>query len=192
IDECEVDNGGCSDTCVNKLEGHECRCPPGTRLTSDQRTCVEASPPSARIHPKNLHAIEGETFNLTCDVDGKPTPEPIWFFNGNRLYPGAKYDMTNRNELFVRGATIHDAGVYKCWARNLAGYKSDFATVKLAVPPSVHVVQTQQLVVRGDVVSLDCRANAGSPSPKFTWSKDGRVLTTTPHLHVEEARLTIR
>ncbi|KAH7693156.1 hypothetical protein AAVH_39814, partial [Aphelenchoides avenae] len=35
-------------------------------------------------------------------------------------------------ELFVRNATIHDAGVYECRAVNPAGTKADFATVQLA------------------------------------------------------------
>ncbi|KAH7706513.1 CBR-HIM-4 protein [Aphelenchoides avenae] len=87
--------------------------------------------PSARIHPKSIHIVEGETFNLTCYVDGYPTPEPIWFFEGDRLYPDAKHKIA-KNELSVRGATRHDAGVYECRAVNPAGTKTDYATVQLA------------------------------------------------------------
>lgn len=50
--------------------------------------------PSVRIQPKSLQFAEGKTFSLTCNVDAKPTPELIWFFEGKRLYPDLKYNIT--------------------------------------------------------------------------------------------------
>ncbi|KAH7706510.1 CBR-HIM-4 protein [Aphelenchoides avenae] len=117
----------------------------------------EPSPPSARIHPKSLYFVKGETFNLTCNVDGYPRPYLFWIFKGNRLNPGAKYHITKKNQLFVRDATVHDAGVYECRAVNVAGIKADFATVQLTVPPSVHISFTPQVVAREDSAGTDAK-----------------------------------
>ncbi|KAH7700682.1 CBR-HIM-4 protein, partial [Aphelenchoides avenae] len=126
------------------------------------------SPPSARIHPKSLYFVKGETFNLTCNVDGYPRPLLIWIFKGNRLNLGSKYHITKKNQLFVRDATVHDAGVYECRAVNSAGIKADFATVELAVPPSVHISFTPQAVAREDSAGTDVKtdtlANGSAPT----------------------------
>ena len=39
-DECSVDNGGCSHTCINTLGGHTCDCPDGYNMTQDSKTCT--------------------------------------------------------------------------------------------------------------------------------------------------------
>ena len=40
IDECQVNNGNCSDRCVNDIPYHHCECPPGGQLDQSNRTCV--------------------------------------------------------------------------------------------------------------------------------------------------------
>ena len=39
VDECSVNNGGCSELCVNKLGSFECRCNKGYKIESDLTTC---------------------------------------------------------------------------------------------------------------------------------------------------------
>ena len=39
IDECSKDNGGCSDTCVNKPGSYQCTCEKGFSLAKDKKTC---------------------------------------------------------------------------------------------------------------------------------------------------------
>lgn len=39
IDECKLDNGGCSDICMNLPLSHSCSCPTGQTLQSDSRNC---------------------------------------------------------------------------------------------------------------------------------------------------------
>lgn len=39
IDECKLQNGGCSHTCSNSLGGHFCHCPPPLLLDTDNLTC---------------------------------------------------------------------------------------------------------------------------------------------------------
>ena len=40
INECEINNGGCSDICEQTTTGHRCLCSPGYMLDSDQQTCT--------------------------------------------------------------------------------------------------------------------------------------------------------
>lgn len=39
IDECKLQNGGCSHTCSNSPGGHTCHCPPPLLLGTDNLTC---------------------------------------------------------------------------------------------------------------------------------------------------------
>ncbi|VDN14755.1 unnamed protein product [Dibothriocephalus latus] len=41
VDECRNGNGGCEGECCNMPGGHYCRCPPGFRLSEDQRRCLD-------------------------------------------------------------------------------------------------------------------------------------------------------
>lgn len=42
IDECAINNGGCSHTCQNTLGGANCLCPPSFMLGNDWKTCKGA------------------------------------------------------------------------------------------------------------------------------------------------------
>ena len=39
VNECETDNGGCSDSCVNREGSFECKCKDGYKVGDDKKTC---------------------------------------------------------------------------------------------------------------------------------------------------------
>ena len=39
VNECEADNGGCEELCVNTVGSHQCMCQDGYRLQEDNRGC---------------------------------------------------------------------------------------------------------------------------------------------------------
>lgn len=43
IDECRVNKGGCSDSCLNTHGSFECICLEGFHVAADERTCVGLS-----------------------------------------------------------------------------------------------------------------------------------------------------
>ena len=40
VNECEISNGGCAQTCINKPGSFECRCGSGFALMSNQKSCA--------------------------------------------------------------------------------------------------------------------------------------------------------
>lgn len=50
IDECKLQNGGCSHTCTNTPGGHTCACPAPLLLHSDNTSCVSTSPTFTSPH----------------------------------------------------------------------------------------------------------------------------------------------
>ena len=40
INECNTDNGGCDQICINKPGSFECRCESGYKLADDKKKCI--------------------------------------------------------------------------------------------------------------------------------------------------------
>ena len=40
INECQTDNGGCAQKCINTDGSHECACDDGYEMTGDRHTCI--------------------------------------------------------------------------------------------------------------------------------------------------------
>lgn len=62
----------------------------------------------------------GKTAQFTCDVDGTPKPEILWFKNGNEIASSEKFVKVGEY-LFILNAGQEDSGNYKCIARNQLG-----------------------------------------------------------------------
>uniref|UniRef100_A0A914H3L7 Ig-like domain-containing protein n=1 Tax=Globodera rostochiensis TaxID=31243 RepID=A0A914H3L7_GLORO len=180
------------DTAVDDSGDYTCR----ARTSGGQSEAIVwlhvLQAPRVRVRPSEKWVASGSTFNLSCATEGRPQPEVIWFFKGARIVPDPKFFITYKGDLIVSEVDEDDKGVYECRATNSVGKASDFAKVHLALPPSIEVSQNKQMIVRGDLLVLDCRAISGVPTPKIHWFKDGRQLTSDRFLHIQEGRLTIR
>ena len=51
----------------------------------------------------------------------------------------------------------------------------------IAVPPSFTIVPSDQTVKEGDETTFHCTAT-GNPTPKITWSKDGKTVASSDTL----------
>uniref|UniRef100_A0A915CRG9 Ig-like domain-containing protein n=1 Tax=Ditylenchus dipsaci TaxID=166011 RepID=A0A915CRG9_9BILA len=148
--------------------------------------------PEARIYPTEVYVAKDSMFNLSCHVRGVPQPDVAWYFDGMKIVPDSKFYVNYKNELLVSDVESDDIGVYECRATNPAGIKTDYATVRLAIPPEVHITQDRQMITRGDLVIIDCRVIVGTPAPKISWYKNGREIASDRYLVIQEGRLTIR
>lgn len=43
VDECQDNNGGCQQICVNTMGSYECQCKEGFFLSDNQHTCIHRS-----------------------------------------------------------------------------------------------------------------------------------------------------
>ncbi len=103
-------------------------------------SCFPVSPPLCRPSagfvksPLSETKLTGDTFELYCDVVGKPTPEIQWWYaEVNRadsffqLWDGARrqrvsintaYGVNGVSVLAITRVTIEDSGIYECRASN--------------------------------------------------------------------------
>ena len=98
IDECEDGNGGCSDTCNNRVGSYFCSCPAGFDIGSDQRTC------------------EG-TYGKNIDPHAKfdiPLPPPPPLFLSADVNECINNDLNNCQDRNLNSTCINTNGSYNC------------------------------------------------------------------------------
>ncbi|XP_035914416.1 uncharacterized protein LOC118513121 isoform X2 [Anopheles stephensi] len=78
IDECTVNNGGCSHTCLNTLGRAFCVCPEGYMLDEDWKTCIDVDECANQRSIASEHRCHGRCINTVgsyrCEV-GEPGAE---------------------------------------------------------------------------------------------------------------------
>ncbi|KAL9986930.1 hypothetical protein ACROYT_G001147 [Oculina patagonica] len=129
----------------------------------------------------NILCRDGIDLELTCSVQGLPTPKITWLRGDKKVGTGWKLKLGILKE--------ESSGNYTCLASNLAGEarKTTKLTVKSAIPPVIqsskkriesyeedlHVVVdigTRLELIQGAKVDLICRV-AGFPTPQVNWVK---------------------
>lgn len=146
-----------------------------------------SGPPEIIEHPLDTVVPKGEPVTLNCKASGNPTPQVIWYKDGELLSTAAEESSSHRVLLpagslfFLRvhqGKPKPDSGVYWCMARNVHGIaQSRNATLRIATlrddfrtrPKNVQAVLGQQ-------ATLECSPPRGYPEPVVSWKKDGRDL----------------
>merc|ERR1719322_1660204 len=68
FDECAEDNGGCSHTCIDLLDGYECNCPEFMLLEADNKTCSNIN--ECMTNPCEYKCVDTEVgFFCECPAD---------------------------------------------------------------------------------------------------------------------------
>ena len=86
---------------------------------------VEAEP-FWTAKPKDVNAVEGETVDVICNAESKPSSQNIqWFINGIPLQdPSIPYNPRRRlrkNRMIIQNVTKSDIAVYQCNISNIHG-----------------------------------------------------------------------
>ncbi|CAG9531886.1 unnamed protein product [Cercopithifilaria johnstoni] len=148
--------------------------------------------PKVHVTPHQLYFVRGQSFNISCTVNGDMLPEPKWYFKGRRIIPDhQKYYITYKYDLIVQRATEADIGVYECHASNAAGSHADSTMVKMSTPPKIRVIRDRQMVGRGDHVTLECKIEHGNPKPKISWFRGGREIQSHRYITIDQNKLMI-
>lgn len=92
-------------------------------------------PPSFIRRLKETFGVQGSSVVLECKVAGSLPISVTWFYGGNEIFPGDKYETgfsDNVCALKVNALDSSDTGPYTCAAQNVAGSDecSAFLTVQ--------------------------------------------------------------
>lgn len=80
VDECDTNNGGCSQVCLNRPGNYSCECRTGYILSDDKSSCLEIvspvthycptiePPPGGYLHCSSRPGIEGYKAGSTCTL----------------------------------------------------------------------------------------------------------------------------
>ncbi|XP_069861249.1 hemicentin-2 [Dipodomys merriami] len=182
---------------VSLADGGDYECQATNEAGSAARTTRLAVyvPPSIRENGRkaNVSSVAGQSLALECDASGFPTPEILWFKDGQPI-PEAGGLLDTARTLHLPRVQEHHAGRYSCRARNRAGSAQRDFLLLVLVPPLVLGAETGQEVLslaEADV-ELECRAS-GVPTPQVEWTKDGQpILPGDPHIQLQEAGQLLR
>ncbi|KAI8520499.1 cell-cell adhesion [Branchiostoma belcheri] len=142
-------------------------------------------PPVVKVPKMSVVVAEGQSANLSCEVDGNPKASLTWWRLGDSLPQGP---LGRGSVLTLTNVTSFDLGTYQCTARN--GVKPDgFGTMALDVryPPLIKsIFDDETTVMYGQSgFSLKCQAE-GNPKPRVRWRRiDTRMFFDNPLLFPE-------
>ncbi|XP_064623879.1 protein sidekick-like [Lineus longissimus] len=118
---------------------------------------VYSAPALVKESPTNMSKRTGDEVIIDCPVDAFPKPSVAWYKNGLALSVGlgTRFNVLENGSLRVESVDRDDAGVYQCFALNIAG-EVDFVTAlritmrtKIALPPrNLNVLKGQTAILR--------------------------------------------
>ncbi|RUS71142.1 hypothetical protein EGW08_021095 [Elysia chlorotica] len=124
--------------------------------------------------------LAGHDVRLECFAYGTSTSEfrYSWVREGRGLPQNAVLGDHNR-VLVLREATLDNQGVYTCHVRREADSDKKSFDLKLGAKPYFLTPIHNQHADMGSSLTWRCDARA-SPSPTFTWVKNGRPIVSDP------------
>ncbi|KAJ8307352.1 hypothetical protein KUTeg_015436 [Tegillarca granosa] len=110
--------------------------------------------------------------------EGAPLPKSVKMLDFNRI-------------LIIPNAQKHDEGTYTCFvSRNSQQTDSRSVTIVLSAKPYFVIPLKTQHLDSGSTINWRCQAS-GTPAPRYTWFKNGEMLTPQPDLQINRNILTI-
>jgi len=74
-----------------------------------------------KVAPLHYFRKIGETFSVTCEAMGSPTPEIVWRKDGRLVSSNVRYIHAGKSSYELVILDTNDAGLYSCLARNAFG-----------------------------------------------------------------------
>ncbi|KAH0621546.1 hypothetical protein JD844_022941 [Phrynosoma platyrhinos] len=143
-------------------------------------------PPSFVRRLKETFGVLGSSVVLECKISGSSPISITWFYGGNEIFSGDKYEIAfseNVCALKVNALDSSDTGPYTCTATNVAG--SDECSAFLTVQePAVFVKKLSDFSVEhGKSIILESTFS-GTPPLTVTWRKNGLNITQSPKCNI--------
>lgn len=127
--------------------------------------------PTAKVTPERMNIAQGTSTELRCDATGSPAPTIKWTRVGTEL---PLHFTQNGPVLYIRNFQPTDRGVYVCVTSNRYGLAQASAMLeinRLEVPVLSIYPRPSQTIVAGNSAILQCRLDAGIPTPTLSWSR---------------------
>lgn len=148
-----------------------------SRVTADTFISVRIPPLISDNSSRGLVVGAGDTFTLSCNATGVPTPKISWRRENNGLLPTGGV-VAKGNTITIYNATKDDRGIYYCIADNSVGKAARRSVgVEIEFPPQVNLVRAKYRQAIGYPAELHCSIEA-SPVPDISWLKDGYQINS--------------
>ncbi|XP_043196790.1 peroxidasin homolog isoform X2 [Amphibalanus amphitrite] len=129
--------------------------------------------------PRDQYVGLGDLAELSCVVDGFPTPQLVWMRAGHPITtqtPRYRLRFAAREaNLTIINVQPQDAGEYRCAAANHLGRVEAPAQLILQAIPRITSPPQDQVVPAGANIDLTCGAS-GYPAPEVGWLLNGRRI----------------
>lgn len=148
-----------------------------SRVTADTFISVRIPPLILDSSSRGLVVGAGETFTLSCNATGVPTPRISWRRENNGLLPTGGV-VAKGNSITIYNATKDDRGIYYCIADNAVGKAAKRSVgVEIEFAPQVNLIKAKYRQAVGYPAELYCSVEA-SPVPDISWLKDGYQINS--------------
>lgn len=167
----------------------------------------DAVKPTVLVPLKDVHAIEGKSVMLVCEISASIEPEVIWYHENNPVKESSDVQLLFRGDrcsLFIQEAYLDDMGEYKVVAINSAGEAS--STCRLTVQPLNKTDPARRstttansttgsaprfekllcdiLANEGETVLMECVV-VGEPKPTIKWFLSNNELIENDHIEFQ-------
>ncbi|XP_067946200.1 hemicentin-2-like isoform X2 [Watersipora subatra] len=166
-----------SDQGVYRCTANNGRGESDTDATEVRFGCVK--PSHVRISVGDTHSLgyqTGSSVLWTCEADGSPTPQFIWFRNGN---PNSV--VSRQASLTINRVSRDSEGPYTCRAINSCGQSEATETliIRNKKPGVPTIYPRQEKHQPGDQVIITCEANGGFPQPTLRWFNSSGMIVAS-------------
>ncbi|XP_061539337.1 LOW QUALITY PROTEIN: hemicentin-1 [Phycodurus eques] len=147
--------------------------------------------------PSEIGVLLNESIQLTCQVQGSPTPTIQWLKDGEVINNAGNKDFRispDGSILTVTAAHTTHSGKYTCAASNSAGEEDMIFNLNIYVPPVIEGIsqKVEELTtVLDSTVNIECVAT-GSPLPQLNWLRNGLPLAVSSHIRLLSAGQVLR
>ncbi|XP_055589281.1 roundabout homolog 2-like [Uranotaenia lowii] len=140
----------------------------GTKTTPPAHLKVLA-PPTIVKSPHDTEVLEGEGFDLPCELAGDPKPVVTWRKESGRLPDGRSRKLLD-NTLRIEDARQDDEGKYICEGHNEGGNVTISVYLYVYEAPTFMEAPVDVVIREGEGITLPCRAK-GRPTVRIFWDR---------------------
>ncbi|XP_065083087.1 roundabout homolog 2-like isoform X1 [Ochlerotatus camptorhynchus] len=140
----------------------------GTKTTPPAYLKVLA-PPTIMKSPHDTEVLEGEGFDLPCELAGDPKPLVTWRKENGRLPEGRSRKLLD-NTLRIEDARQDDEGKYICEGHNEGGNVTISVYLYVYEAPTFMEAPVDVVIREGEGITLPCRAK-GRPGVRIFWDR---------------------